>query len=248
MRHVTCMLVVLFGVLLSGCASQEQVNLGALQLEKRDYGAMRPDPGLSFAVANPTIIIESNVSPQLYAIYGERLKYDAARVACHIGERMSSVLLSKGFTVTDMFRSTNEMTYTQKRNSTAVFTALIRIRIDEDGQTEYVDQVPKSSKGQIVGSISAKIVTIEPLTQEKVWIKDVPIDDVSFPIEMNYTNVQAGSKTSVPPGTGAGAAALDNLFVRLDQSVLSSADKFIDADEFRSLNRDIVRIKEIKRY
>jgi hypothetical protein len=243
-------IVSLLGVnmLLAACSTPPWVSLNSLNLYTiSNTTGKKPDTQLSLAVANPEITIVSSLGNTTNNVLAERLKYDAEKISCNIGSQLNSALLAKGFTVTEVFPSLNHMTFSEKRNSSAVITARIRIVLTEDSKTTFQENWPLSVSGDIIASATAKLVAIEPLSKELIWIKDIPISDLTYPFNISG-NAPQGTKTSVPPGFGDFAGTVDKILTEVNETVLLSAQKYIDHDEFLRLNDDITKLKGIKRY
>jgi hypothetical protein len=166
---------------------------------------------------------------------------------------VEKVLLSKGFTITDIFTNYNDMTFTQKRNTSALFYPEIDIEIEEKSQHETVQFLflkDHSIKGRMEIRARVNIVMLEPLSGEKLWIKSLPVSDVDEIVV--YEPAQYGGPQLngylVPENLQPIAATIDDMFKSISEEVLVATNKYVERQEFEFLNTDIERLKQIKRY
>jgi hypothetical protein len=243
-------LIILSVIFLGGCMAGETQysKMGSLQLTQKQVSSKKDLSELSLAIAKPEVIINFQASNNLKASLGERIRYDALNLACFLSQEMKRMLVAKGFTVTETFDSLNSMTFTQKRNTSALFTAFIKIDISEDTMSELKEYVPQRAFGSISSTAKLQIATVEPLSGEIIWLKNVPINDSS--IEINYPYYQSVNATEslIPDELVSTAQSIDGIFILTNNQILDAIDKFVDVKEFQFLNDDIIKLKKIKRY
>lgn len=242
----------------AGCGSQT-VNLPNLNLASKTYENATSLAGFSFSMAQPTVNISTNLSSTLRDGLGSRLKYDADAIYCKLTDELQKVLISKGFAINSVFKSQNDMTFSEKRNTSALFYPVINITIQENTITTYIDNVPMRASGRLMVTSGVGIYMIEPLSNEKVWVKNIDANDVDVPIAYSITGHLG--KVAMPGSAGALAGShmvskelagvadsLDRLFVDIYDKILDVANKHISVEEFQMLNVDIKKLKDIKRY
>lgn len=247
----TFTIVCVLATALSGCVSY--VEMPDIALIEKAFPKPEEVSELSFALTQPEIIIKTNISNTLTTGLFDRAKYDAEKVNCYLTGELEKILISKGFTITDVFESHNNMTFTEKRNTSAIFYPEITIEIEEKGQTVnssflFFDSYTNKSRLKIDASI--KIVMKEPLSNEKLWIKSLPVTDVDQNI--SYTPAIYGgielNGSFVPKPLGSIAGIIDGLVEKIAAEVVNSTEKYVEREEFEFLNTDIEKLKKIKRY
>lgn len=248
--RIFLLILMALGFAFSGC-SQKYAHLESLDLKSKNYPNPEEISTLSFALAEPDFKVRTVLSYTLTSAFKDRLRYDTEQMGCHLTNELDKILLSKGFTITDRFRSYNNMTFTQKRNTSALFFPKITISVEEKTLTDYIDNTATAIAGDIVVSAHVKIIMLEPLSGEKVWIKSIPVDDFTASIEYTptyeYGKGLAGAHT-VPEELGPIALQLDEFFVKINEAVIEATNKYVEQNEFEFLNDDIKRLKGIKRY
>lgn len=162
---------------------------------------------------------------------------------------MRKILVAKGFTVTETFNSLNAMTFTQKRNTSALFTAFVRIDIDEATMTELTkDFVPIRIFGDIASRVKLSIATVEPLSGETIWLKNVPVENSSTTLQYPYYPRLNATDSMIPNELVSTVHSLDDIFAKTNNEILSAVTKYVSVEEFKFLNDDIKKLKNIKRY
>jgi|GEM_PF-2088945 hypothetical protein len=237
-------------ILLTGCAKgPTYTEISPLKLNQANVQKGNAMSELSMAIARPEIKIKFNASNGLKSAIEERFKADAAIIACHLTREMRRILVEKGFTVLETYDSLNSMTFTQKRNTSAVFTAFIKINLDEISQTELTkDNMPVRVFGHIMSSSELSIATIEPLSGEIIWLKNVPVDDARIQIDYPYYPRLDATEFRIPNELVPAVTSLDKWFATSNDAILQGIVDYVSVEEFRFLNRDIEKLKDIKRY
>lgn len=243
-------LIFAVAVMFAGCAGQTTyTNVGPLNLSMKNTPKSMELSELSLAIARPEVVITLDASNTLKAAIGERLKADALTLACHLTQQMREMLVAKGFTITDVYDNLNMMTFTQKRNTSALFTAFIKVDIKEVSSSELTkDYIPIKAYGTLAASAKMSIATVEPLSGETVWIKDVPIENSSTDIAYPYYPRLDATDQMIPNEIVPAVQSLDASFMKSSDRILDAVEKFVDVKEFRFLNEDIKKLKQIKRY
>lgn len=250
--YITTSLIVVF--LLSGCGIK-YVEMPNLNLSRKSFPKPEEVSSLSFALAEPRIVIKSSLTEGTHTGLIERVKHDANEASCHLNNELDKILLSKGFTITNRFQGHQWMTFTEKRNTSALFYPEIVIDISEKSQRELTkvfvfedDRV----RGRIAVSTTVNIIMLEPLSGEKLWVKSLPIEELDERIDYKFrAEGYSGAELNgsyVPEDLVLIANKIDDLFKGIDESVITATDKFVERHEFEFLNEDIAKLKGIKRY
>jgi hypothetical protein len=247
------------GMLFVGCSTKTVSNfttLEQIELPSKDYEMKRKKSiDLSFATINPILTINFNASNDLKNSLMKRLQNDVNKLSCKIPTEIKKILISKGISVSDNYWSRNDMTFSQKRDTSTLFYPAIEIYIDQNS-VDVLRKVDNSRTKKIktVGTleISAKVelVSLEPLSGEKIWLKSLPLKRKKIKTNISYDGSLKRSTNIFKVDTKAVVVAeeLDALIVEIYNKILEGVDKYVDYEEFMLLNKDIVKIKNIKRY
>lgn len=279
MHTITNKVLLAFSVstllLLTGCAQKQDTKLPNLDLPTKQYENSESLAGLSFSMTQPVVTINTNLSNYLMSALEPRIQYDTDLISCQLTNELQKILISKGFTINHIFKSQNDMTFSEKRNTSALIFPTINVSIQESTLTTYYDGVPAFASGDLIISMNVAIYMIEPLSNEKIWMKDISINTFTVPVRYNYSsewiensnlvgeeyiatanavnNFYGNSNSLVNSqyiseefvGT---ATSVDDFYKKLYAHILELADKHITAEEFQLLNSDIQKLKNIKRY
>lgn len=252
MKCIYRLIVIMISVsVLSGCVTY--IDMADLKLDTKNYPKPDEASNLSFALAEPDLKIKFDLTSTANSGLAERIRHDANKVACFLTAESQKILLSKGFTITETFQSHNAMTFTQKRNTSALFYPEIIIDIEEKSQLETLQVLMFRSdqiKGRLQINAKVNIIMLEPLSGEKLWVKSIPV--TGFDEVVSYKPYQyAGAELNgiaVPEDLVPIAAKIDAMITTISQDVLEATNKYVEKHEFEFLNTDIVKLKGIKRY
>jgi hypothetical protein len=255
MKKITIMAVSLAALLaLTGCGSKN-VALGDINLDVKNYPPATGNSQFAFATAYPRVTVNAQVSRYLDYSIIKRLKYDVDALNCNLINQIDKIILSKGFSITGRFKTRDDMTFTEKRNTTALFYPEIVWTIREDTITTTTtapflgNQV--SADGSLVGNVLININVLEPLSNEKVWVKTIKLDDVKIPTSYSLArtaNPSSFSSHSVPVDLQPLANSIDQMTVKLYDEVQKLVERQVSREEFELLDADIKQLKELKRY
>lgn len=243
---ITVLVVVLVS-LFTGCGPKFE-TLGELKLKEHNYKAKESAKDVAFAVAKPEFVIKTKMSRLLSNGLASRLEHNANVISCHLTSELSKLILGKGITITDTFNSRNDMTFTQKRETSALYYPEITIKLNEQSMTLYDERMPLSTQGDLIVSAQVKIVMLEPLSGEKIWVKSLPINNSSIAVKYPNSIFKSSSPSQVQDTVVSVAKAIDTLLVKINDEIIKSTSKYITIEEFRFLNSDIRKLKNIKRY
>jgi len=233
--------------LLTGCGTSF-VSVSPLELKKVNYPVTDTNKDLAFAIAKPQFVIKTKISTDLSRGLDTRLQYDVNEIACHLTGEIQKMLVSRGIDVTETFESKNDMTFTQKRETTALLYPVITIELQQHTNSRVAGRVVENTSGEIQVKATTKLVMLEPLSGEKIWIKNISNKKQS--VTINYPGYlrQNSSPFQVQDTIVQVAKNIDNLLMKIDNEILKNVDKFVTKEEFVFLNDDIKKLKNIKRY
>ena len=252
-------LILLTSILFFGCSSKEvsaYSTLKQIELPSKNYSSSRSkDAKLSFATINPMLNINFNVSKELQKALVRRLKNNFNRLSCKMPTEIKKILISKGITVTDNYWNRSDMTFSQKRDTSTLFYPVIQIDIEQntlDTMRQVDDEKAKKTKtiGKLYITTKVELISLEPLSGEKIWLKSLPIKRKNFTIDIAYDGELKASSNgfSVDRKVENITEEIDSLTIEIYNKIIEGVDKYVDYDEFIFLNKDIEKIKNIKRY
>jgi hypothetical protein len=235
-------------ILLTGCGSSF-VGIDALDLPTKEHPKnTKAARDIAFSIAKPQFIIKAKLSPDLSRGLRERLQYDVNTIACHLTSEMESMLISKGIAVANIFESIEDMTYTQKKESTALLYPVIEIELLQSTTSEYEGGRILSTSGNLLGKAEISLVMIEPLSKEKVWVKHISSSKNSIALNYYGTIFNNNTPFQIQNNLEETSKNIDDILIKIDQQILDAIDKYITKEEFKYLNEDIIKLKGIKRY
>jgi len=237
----------LSALLLSGCGPS-YVSVKPLDLPSKNYPVTDTDKSIAFAIIKPQLVVKTKISSDLSRGLDARLQHDVNQIACHLTKEMQKMLVARGIDVTQTFDSRDDMTFTQKRETTALLYPQITIELEQHTNTLLNGRMPENTEGEIQIKATTSLVMYEPLSGEKVWVKHLSTKKESVRIDYPGYLQNNASPFQVEERVANVAKSIDNLLVEIDKEILKSVDKFVTKEEFVFLNDDIKKLKNIKRY
>lgn len=262
--HISIYLTVL--IFLTGCIKElKQVRMNEIELIQRNYPQEQVANDLSFAYAEPELMVITDLSDELMSGLRERIKYSGYRIACHLNSELDKIILAKGFTISDRYKSIRYMTFSEKRNTTALFYPEIKIRISEKSEISNRGPSNFNTAGTLEIDADVNIVMREPMSNEIIWIKSIPVEEIidSFQydnafwagaygermiLNSQFFRVGRGQKHHVPENLTEIAQKIDGFFEEIDKKIVDATLRFVEAEEFTFLNTDIKKLKKLNRY
>lgn len=248
---IKLLLLIAITMFITGCGPKI-TNLQTISYDKKEYKKINTN-GVkkSFALVNPQIKIVSDVSSLTAYILGKRMIYNAEILDCFLPQEMEKILLAKGFTIEGRYTSRNEMTYSEKKKTTAILYPVITLKIKETGTSQLVRNNPGAiirSVGKLKFDVNVKLEMYEPLSNEKIWVKDISNVKVND-LDINYAAINIPTtKTTTISQYLPYTKKIDDMFKLIANKTLNTAYKYIEQEEFDALNEDIIKLKSIKRY
>lgn len=247
MNKKTLLSAVIALTFLTGCGTNF-VSIKPLELPKDEYAQTDNEKGIAFAIARPQLMIKTKISSDLERGLNRRLQYDANTLSCHLTTEIERMLVARGITITNVFESKNDMTFTQKKETTALLYPVITIDLLQESNTVYQEGQAANTNGDIKIRVDAGVVMLEPLSGEKIWIKHVYAGKKSLLINYNGLIVNNPSPFKIQTNVKDIANDIDALLVEIDNQILAAVSKHVTKEEFKYLDDDIKKLKGIKRY
>jgi hypothetical protein len=107
---------------------------------------------------------------------------------------LQRTLLARGFAVTGPFETFDIMTFPEKKDAPLALVPEFVLTVDERYASEYHSESGDLTRfnGTMVVSGFARFTMIEPISEQKIWVKKVDIPSQSAPIDVDllYTSGQ----------------------------------------------------------
>lgn len=173
-----------------------------------------------------------------------------------IGRSFEELLTSKGFTIKGPFSNYDEMTYPEKEGSDLVIYPTINISVDNsrlESISEYKFILIGDSyyayhyEGDIVLGGQISIVAMEPLSKEKMWIKNIDLDrkTVTTKGEKEYPYQAPQMLDFTDPGiVNPLAKAMESYFPK----IMNTASDYINVTEMQMIKKKAMEVRERKVY
>lgn len=206
---------------------------------------------LTFGLIKPSIEVKGNVAPLFLYYTKTRLNTELLALRDAVSREMEKTLLKKGITVSKTYESLNDMTYSQKKKTTAIFTTDITITLNESGSLyTYLMFMPENIKSLLTAKVEANLVSIEPLSNEKVWIKSMPTMTKQLPLSYDIPKeiMDASTPTMIVNSFVPSVKQLDSVLLKAYDNIVHATQKYVSLREFLDLNSDIKKLKNSKRY
>lgn len=231
----------------SGCQATFS-KLESLDLKKTKYAETGQKMDIAFAIARPDFVIKTNISKSLERGLKRRLLHDANEISCHLTDEIERMLVAKGVTVTNVFDSQGAMTFTQKKETTALLYPRIIIKLEQESDSTFIGKRPHQTEGELIVKYDVSIVMVEPLSSEIVWIKHLYSNKDSLKLDYTGDIKTNRSGTKIQNNLKQIAIDIDEQLVKINNKILATISKHVTKEEFKYMNDDIKKLKGIKRY
>ena len=244
-------------LVLGGCATSPTTAAPVVSKIPATYD-YEPAERSAPASAGTTVLL---VSPQ----FAPDFQYASSEIYRQFAESMAEdfeeMLTARGFTVLGPFDTYDEVVFSAKDSADLLLSADLDIEYASDIQNVQTYQSPGVAaimlgaqgqfgvkpKGNAALSGKVTLQVMEPTTQEKLWVKSVPVPSVTYPVE---------STKSYPygtlPSTYMKDAGFHNPTVKALQEIYGSTlDKsyaFLEPRELQLLKPQAQRIKSESRF
>lgn len=234
-------------MLLSGCG-QKFADVGTVQFKQNSYPNAEQMSSTHFAIAKPDILIKANLSMDMHNAIDRRLSYLSDELACNLMREFQKAVISKGITISDKFSSRSDMTFSQKKNTTAIVIPIIQLGLAQSSISDYEDGRQEFTRGNLSLTIKVRLEMIEPLSGEKIWIKDLPLKENSTNVNYYGYLMQISNPMMAENQMVENIKYLDNLVYSVYDQILEAVNKYIEREEFEYLADDIKNLKNRSTY
>lgn len=145
---------------------------------------------VNIALVSPRFGGEARFRPSRYSDY-EKSQY-LSMFLDSVQTDLQRTLLAKGFAVTGPFETFNVMTFPEKKDAPLALVPEFVVVVDERYASEFQNESGNWTKlnGTMAVSGFARFTVIEPISEQKIWVKKIDIPSQSAPIEVDlmYTS------------------------------------------------------------
>lgn len=243
-RFIRIALLVSVGVLIQGCASH--ITQPMPQFNWQPQGQEAPQK-INIALVNPAYKTDSS-----YLFYKKnkylKLFLDSMQTDLQKG------LLAKGITVNGSFESFEEMTFPNKKATDLALVPDVTLMLD--GKFSENDQHPLGTDGsesiKIRGAITVSgfitFTLVEPLSEQKIWIKKVNLADESENVVADLLIMPNGSLNTVYPNVDNRDAALVNALNKIYPKIMQQFWNHLNTEEIKTLKKAAKDARDLKRF
>jgi len=241
-------------LMLSACATTERVPQRIVTIRNVVFDYI-PPAGAEPGAAEMIIIL---VNPQYAASFEDARSEPFVSFAKSMGNDFEETLTTRGYKVMGPYRSYDELVYSVKEEGDVILDVEIDLTIKLDEVTAERDyswnaiitgekRLFLNGAVSIFGKLNMK--AIEPLSSEKIWVKSIPINPVSFGIKTTTPLTEVELKRDPFPLSDPGV--YNPLSLKLEviyKEAMSKAYIYLEPKELQQLKPQIQKIKDRVRH
>ena len=197
--------------------------------------------------------------------YQDKFKFSSYKLFSDFSKAMSAdyneALTAKGYTVRGPFEYYDQVVYSDKKESDLLLSVEIDFDLNDQNIKWVAHQYYVSGKGKyaqfgtnysidgfFVLSGKVNMVVSEPITREKLWAKSIPLKQKEIPVSSSYYYEQLKNYNSAftkdPTVINPIIKALEEYY----QHVFTTSWNHLDPNELTPLKKEVVEIREKKKY
>jgi len=165
---------------------------------------------------------------------------------------LQRALLAKGFTVTGPYESFDVMTFPNKKDSPLALVPEFVLQIDEKYKDFYRNDDGSYIKmnGNIVVNGFIKFTMVEPISEQKIWIKKINIPEQTESIDVNLmiSDLKTGRLNALNSNKDNRDAALVNALNKVYPEVMQKLWSYLNAEEIDMMKKASVDARARKGY
>ena len=243
------LLMVIIGGQLIGCASKTRQNFSF------NYESTGVEPGsaeISFAMLDFFVEIEATPYPSVRQTNrnptGESPLFN--NLSRSIERDFQEMLSTYGYGIKGPFLSYDDMTYPDKEQSDMILLPGIKILVSQN--INWRSNYEVGSNSSVTVDMSFFMVLLEPLTRERVWVKDITLQPITVPLAMK---IFGGTKYGGVPSLEVLLAYEDDLHAALGSHlsteynmVLNRMSSYLHPREMEIVKNAAMRVREKKTF
>lgn len=245
----------LFLVLLVGSASQKKLVLPpADPLKVGTYSFTPPfvdsakSAGIAFALVNPR--------------YAETFRWSGVNLFKKFSDAMGTdfeaLIVARGYSIRGPYNTFDEMIYSDKIETDLAFIPEIELNVDSKNAHWFEHKFTKAHypqaitiinyylKGEFIIDGKINLIASEPQTQEKLWIKSIPLPQqtISISSTREYDSQDMNIAFSDPGINNPIVTVLEAYY----KTIMQTTWNHLDPNEMKSLKPQVDKIRANKKY
>lgn len=162
---------------------------------------------------------------------------------------LDKIIVAKGMTVTGNFDSLDLMTYPDKKNANLSLTPEFVVTQETHKGHAMLKRGKVVTPVEVHLNGAVRLIMREPLSSEKIWIKSIPVDNLTEKSEIVQEAVFIGGDIRGGEITYNGAEdAVANMVKRLYPSMMDTVWRYLDVQEIAILKEKANEVRKLKRF
>ncbi|MGI8521262.1 MAG: HpaA family protein [Actinomycetota bacterium] len=233
-------------VVMSGCIMPQPVQIQTASPEFR-WEPPGKEPSQHFTVA----LVLANFSKE--SKFGAYRGKDYFKLFTgNLATDLNRALLAKGFTVAGPFASLEEMTYPDKKAAPIVLSPEVVVVLDEsyseNRTTPSFGGKRVSRKGTVTVTAFVKLLVVEPMSNQTIWLKRVEVPESSLPVEVDLLMDSEGNLNRFHNNVDNSDAVVVEVLNRLYPEVLRKFWNYLNPEEMGSMRKAAEEVRSRKVY
>lgn len=217
-------------------------------------------PSPNFSWEPPSKENSQNITIALvHPFFGSDAKFVSYKKNRYLNTFMDSVqtdlqrtLLAKGFTVTGPFENFEVMTFPNKKDAALALMPEFVLVLDEKYTDSYRNDDGSyfTMKGSITMNGFIKFTVVEPLSEQKIWIKKINIEEQieNIDVDLMYSDLQSGRLNLINTNKDNRDAALVNMLNRVYVEAMQKFWSYLNTEEMEMMRKASVDARARKGY
>jgi hypothetical protein len=192
---------------------------------------------LTIALVRPDFGGDSKFEPSRFSNYKSKNPY-LKTFLDSLQTDLQRTLIAKGFTVTGPYENFEVMTFPEKKDAALALVPEFVLVVDERYVKSY--QNPEGNLTQLSGSINVngfvKFTMVEPLSEQKIWIKKINLPEQTEPIDVDIL-MTSGSMNPFHSNKDNRYAAFVNILNNVYPEVMHKFWNYLTPEEIELMRK-----------
>lgn len=240
-----CLFLIVSFQLFSGCAAGPAQIMTPTPNFSWEPPSKDPSQNLNLALVNPA--------------FGKDSRFVSFKKNTYLKTFLDSVqtdlqrtLLAKGFTVTGPYEGFETMTFPNKKDAALALVPEFVLELDEKYTNSYRNDDGSyfKMKGAITINGFVKFTMVEPISEQKIWIKKInlPEQTEAIDVDLMYSDLKTGRLNSLNSNKDNRDAALVNALNKVYPEVMQKLWSYLNAEEVEMMRKASVDARSRKGY
>lgn len=229
-------LVVCVGVLF-GCTHIPQITQPTPNFSWEPPGKDTPQ-NITIALVRPDFGGESKFEPSRFSNYSKSRNPYLKTFLDSVQTDLQRTLIAKGFTVTGPYESFDVMTFPNKKDAALALVPEFVLVVDE--RYAKAHQNTEGTLTQLYGTINVngfvKFTMVEPLSEQKIWIKKINLPEQTEPIDVDLL-MTSGKLNPFHANRDNRSAAFVNTLNNVYPEVMQKLWNYLNAEEIEMMRK-----------